>query len=243
VHHLLERGRIWVLSERLQLSLVVLVPVANAIEPECEASLQKLRARGIKVRVFRGASAIDQVRSMMVHDALRDGFTEVLWVDADVGFEPADVDMLLSHDQPLVCGIYPKKATRAFACHLLPGTRELVFGEEGGLLEILYAAGGFTLVRSAVYVALQEKLGLPTCNAQFGAPLVPYYLPMVKETPEGPWYLAEDYAFSERARQAGFSVYADTRIRLRHIGRYAYQWEDAGSDLKRHPRYTFVVKA
>jgi hypothetical protein len=223
-------------------SLVALVPVANVIEPECEASLQKLRARGIKVRVFRGASAIDQARSMMVHDALRDGFTELLWVDADIAFEPSDVDLLLSHDEPLVCGIYPKKGARAFACHVLPGTTELKFGEDGGLIEILYAAGGFTLVRRAVYDAIQTKLALPVCNAQFGTPLVPYYMPMVKETAEGPWYLAEDFAFSERARQAGFAVYGDTRIRLRHIGRYAYQWEDAGSEPKRHARYSVVVK-
>lgn len=224
------------------MSLVALVPVANAIEPECEASLQKLRARGIKVRVFRGASAIDQVRSVMVHDALRDGFTELLWVDADIAFEPSDVDLLLSHDQPFVCGIYPKKGQRAFACRVLPETRELVFGEDGGLIEILYAAGGFTLVRSSVYAAIQQKLALPVCNAQFGAPLVPFYMPMVKETPAGPWYLAEDFAFSERARQAGFSVHADTRIRLQHIGRYAFQWEDAGAEMKRHARYTFAVK-
>jgi hypothetical protein len=223
-------------------SLVALVPVANVMEPECEASLQKLRARGIKVRVFRGASAIDQVRSSMAHDALRDGFTELLWVDSDIAFEPSDVDMLLEHDKPIVCGIYPKKGARAFACRLLPETSELVFGEGGGLLEILYCAGGFTLVRSSVYATVQEKLALPTCNAQFGSPMVPYYMPLVKETPEGAWYLAEDFAFSERARQSGFSVYADTRIRLRHIGRYAYQWEDAGSELKRHDRYTFLVK-
>ena len=85
---------------------------------------------------------------MMAHDALKDGFTELLWVDADMAFKPSDVDMLLGHEQPFVCGIYPKKGTRAFACHLLPGTSELVFGEGGGLVEILYAAGGFTLVRS-----------------------------------------------------------------------------------------------
>lgn len=225
------------------MSLVVLVPVANVMEPECEASLQKLRARGIKVRVFRGASAIDQARSMMVHDALRDGFTELLWVDSDIAFEPSDVDMLLAHEEPFVCAIYPKKATRALSCHVLPTTRELVFGEGGGLVEILYAAGGFTLVRSSVYAAMQEKLALPTCNVQFGSPLVPYYMPMVKDTPEGAWYLAEDFAFSERARQAGFRVHGDTRIRLKHIGRYAYQWEDAGAEPKRHAQYRLVVKS
>lgn len=224
------------------MNLVALVPVATVLEPECETSLQKLRARGIKVRVFRGASAIDQARSIMAHDALKDGFTELLWIDADIGFEPDDVDLLLSHDKPFVCGIYPKKGTRAIACHVLPGTTELVFGKEGGLVEILYAAGGFTLVRSSVYEAVREKLALPICNAQFGAPLVPYYQPLVKEGDAGAWYLAEDFAFSERARQAGFSVYADTRIRLRHIGRYAYQWEDAAGETKRHDRFKMTVK-
>ena len=230
------------MQPQLPVSLVALVPVASTLEPECEASLQKLRARGVKVRIFRGSSAIDQARSMMAHDALADGFTELLWVDCDIAFEPADVDLLLAHEEPFVCGIYPKKGPRALTCHVLPGTRELVFGEEGGLVEILYAAGGFTLVRSSVYSTIKEKLTLPICNAQFGAPLVPYYQPLVKETEAGAWYLAEDFAFSERARQCGFAIKADTRIRLRHIGRYAYQWEDAAAEVKRHERYRLLVK-
>ena len=39
---------------------------------------------------------------------------------------------------------------------------------------------------------------------KFGAPFFPFYLPLVKETERGAWYLAEDFAFSERERQAGF---------------------------------------
>jgi hypothetical protein len=222
--------------------LVVLVPVATTIEPECDAALAKLRARGVKVKIFRGASAIDQARSSMAHDALAEGFERLLFVDADIAFEPDDVDKLLSHDKPFVCGIYPKKSARAFTCHVLPDTKEITFGEGGGLLEIMYAAGGFTLVHRSVYDAIKRTCDLPVCNESFGTPLVPYYMPLVKQTPQGPWYLAEDYAFSERARQAGFAVHADTRIRLRHIGRYAFQWEDAGTEKTRHARYRFLVK-
>jgi len=223
-------------------NLVVLVPVAGTIEPECDASLQKLRAKGIKVRVYRGSSAIDQARGIMVSDALRDGFTELLWVDSDIAFEPSDVEQLLDSNEPFVCGLYAKKGVRGLTCHALPGTTEISMGELGGLTEILYAAGGFTLVRGSVYSTIKEKLALPVCNEQFGTPFVPYYQPMVKDTDKGPWYLAEDFAFSERARQAGFHVMADTRIRLRHIGRYAYQWEDAGMDTKRHARFRFIIK-
>lgn len=225
------------------MSLIVLVPVATTIEPECDASLSRLRAQGAKVRVFRGASAIDQIRSMMAHDALREGFTKLMWIDADIAFDPGDVDRLLAHDKPFVCGLYPKKSGRALASHVLPGTKELVFGAEGGLVEILYAAGGFTLVDASVYATTREKLTLPTCNEQFDAPFVPWYQPMLKETPDGPWYLAEDYAFSERARQVGIGIFADTTIRLRHIGRYAFQWEDAGAELKRHPSFRLVIKS
>jgi hypothetical protein len=196
----------------------------------------------VKVRVLRGASAIDQARNLMARDALRDGFTELMWIDADIAFEPADIELLRSHDAPFVCGLYPKKGARALACHVLPETRELTFGAEGGLTEILYASGGFTLVRSHVYTAIKEKLALPECNARFGEAFIPFYMPLVQETELGAWYLAEDFAFSERARRAGFKVQADTRIRLRHIGRYAYQWEDAGGEVRRHDSFRFIVR-
>ena len=222
---------------------IVLVPVANTIEPECEAALGKLRARGFKVRVYRGASAIDQARNTMAYDALKDGFEKLLWIDADIGFEPEDVDLLFSHDVPFVCGLYAKRGGRALACHVLPGTKELVFGEDGGRVEILYAAGGFVLVDAAVYHRIRDELALPTCNAQFGNPVVPYHLPMIAETEAGAWYLAEDYAFCERARKVGVQIWADTRIRLRHIGRYAYQWEDAGSELNRHASFRLVIRS
>jgi hypothetical protein len=58
--------------------------------------------------------------------------------------------------------------------------------------------------------------------------------------PDGPgqhWYLAEDYAFFERARRAGHRIMADTTIRLRHIGRYGYSWEDAGLEAPRYARF------
>ena len=57
----------------------------------------------------------------------------------------------------------------------------------------------------------------------------------------GPWYLAEDYAFCERARQCGYKIMADTSIRLWHIGEYAYGWEDAGLERVRHDSFLFLI--
>ena len=68
--------------------------------------------------------------------------------------------------------------------------------------------------------------------------MVPFFQPMVHPFEDGHWYLAEDYAFCERARQCGFKIMADTSIRLWHIGEYAYGWEDAGRDLERFETFT-----
>jgi hypothetical protein len=259
---------------------VILVPVGGAIEPACEAGLSELEKRGYPVWRVRGYSAIDQGRNQMATDALAAGFAETMWIDADVGFSPDDIDRLRCLDLPLVCAIYPKKGKRELAVHVMPGTKQLVFGQAGGLVELLYAATGFLLVRREVYETIQRELELPMCNLHFGKGMVPFFQPMVVQgageqagrqaggkdagdraalpdnevirntrilpgpesplpIPSSPWYLAEDFAFCERARQCGYKIWADTRVRLTHIGSYAYTWEEAGSDRQRFATYTY----
>jgi hypothetical protein len=221
---------------------VVLVLVGTYVEAECARGLDALAGRGYEVRQVAGYSAIDQGRSQLATDALADGFDEIIWIDSDIGFEADAVELLRSHRLPMVCGIYPKKGLRALACHLLPETERVLFGEGGGLLEILYAAAGFLLTHRTVYETIAKHQALPVCNSRFGRPLVPYFQPLVIPDSGGHWYLSEDFAFSERARRSGFSVMADTRIRLNHVGRWGYSWEDAGSNRPRYAAYNFSVK-
>ncbi len=141
----------------------------------------------------------------------------------------------------------PKKGLAALASSLLPQTQTIVFGEGGCLLEIRYAATGFLYTRRQVYLDIQRQCHLPVCNLQFNKPLVPFFMTMVVETddstPAAPklWYLSEDFAFSHRARQAGYKIYADSTIRLGHIGRYTYAWEDAGTSMNRYSTFHFQV--
>jgi hypothetical protein len=217
----------------------VLVPVASHIEPACEAGLQELERRGYRVRRVRGYSAIDQGRNQMVTDALRDGFEETMWIDSDIGFHPDAVDRLRSHGLPIVCGIYPKKGKRELACHVLPGTQKIVFGQEGGLTEVLYGGAGFLLVRRDAYAQIQQQLRLPSCNDAWGSAMIPFFQPMAKPHRDGYWYLAEDFAFCQRARQCGYKIMADTSIRLSHYGTYGYTWEEAGIDPRRFATFHY----
>ncbi len=220
----------------------MLVPAGGAIEPGCELGLQALERRGYQVRRVAGFSAIDFGRCVMASAALRAGFEELMWIDSDVAFQAADVDRLRAYGLPIVCGLYAKKGRREFACDFLPGTGPVVFGQGGGLLEVKYVGFGFTLVRRGVFERMRQQLGLPECNQRFGSTIYPWFLPLVADDGPGKWYLAEDYAFCERARQCGFRIMADTTIRLYHVGGYGYGWEDAGSDKERFASYTFHLK-
>lgn len=217
---------------------VILVPFSGFIHQDCEQALKELERRGYQVRRVGGYAAIDQGRNQMATDALLEGFEETLWIDSDIAFHPDDVEKLRRRGLPIVCGIYPQKGKRALACHVMPGTPSTVFGKEGDLIELLYAGTGFLLVRRDVYLAVQRGLELPITNERFGHPMIPFFLPMIRPIEEGYWYLAEDYAFCQRARECGFKVYADTSVRLWHIGTYRYGWEDAGMDRMRFASFT-----
>jgi hypothetical protein len=175
----------------------------------------------------------------MASDALADGFEETMWIDSDIGFQADDVDRLRSHRLPIACGIYPKKGLCELACHVMPGTEHLLFGQEGSLVEILYAGAGFLLVHRDAYREIGSRLRLPLCNQHWGRPMVPYFQPIVKAHGDGHWYLAEDYAFCERARCCGLKVLADTRIRLSHYGTYGYSWEEGGIAPKRFSNFHY----
>lgn len=227
---------------------VILVPVYDAVELGCDDALRQLERAGYVVWRVPGFAAIDQARCRMASEALRQGFEELMWIDSDIQFEPAVIERLRAHNLPLVAGLYPKKGVRALASSLLPGTREITFGEGGGLLEIRYAAAGFLHTRRQVYLDIQRHAALPVCNEQFAQPLVPFFLPLVIEsdvsTPEQPrhWYLSEDFAFCHRARAAGHKIFADTTIRLAHLGRYPFGWEDAGTPVNRYQTFHFHVR-
>jgi hypothetical protein len=217
--------------------LVVLVPTFDGkVEPACEARLRDLEHDGVEVRRVGGHAAIDFARSAIATRALADGFDELLWIDADIVFNPQDIARLRSSGEALVAGVYPKKGRRELALHARPGTTSLTFGPQGGLVEVLYVGTGFMYTRRRLYEAMAAEL--PICNEQFGEAVVPYFIPFVVATDKGPWYLGEDYAFCERARRAGHKVMVDTRVRLLHIGAYPYGWEDAGRDVARAESYT-----
>jgi hypothetical protein len=214
---------------------VILVPVGHHIEPHCDLSLRQLEAMGYPVRRWYGSSQIDVARNRLASDALREGFEELMWIDADMAFQPEAVTRLRGHGLPVVCGLYPKKLDRQLTSMVMPDVGEITFGEGGALVELRYAATGFLHTRRQIYLDVQARQNLPVCGGDTPHPVVPFFLPMVIPDGKEYRYLGEDWAFSERLRRCGYRLFADTTIRLQHIGAYGYSWEDIAATL---PRYS-----
>lgn len=213
---------------------VILVPYMNRIEHATDTALRVLESRGYEVWRTPGYSAIDQARNRMAYDALyRRFFQELMWIDADVGFDPDDFERLRQHGLGIcaaaglgICAAaYPFKGFPRFTIETF-NDDPLVFGEGGKLVRVKSVATGFLYTQRGVYERLRLHFGLPLCNTSFDAPMYPFFRPQIFMEQGNWYYLGEDFSFCRLAQQAGMDIWLDTRIRLQHIGNYAWQWED-----------------
>jgi glycosyltransferase involved in cell wall biosynthesis len=226
-------------TPRRRCRAVVLVPHLAGLEPECEAGLLRLEREGVRVVRRPGSSQIDVARNEMASDALHDGFETIMFIDADIGFDPADALRLIARQEPVIAGVYAKKGRRELASHFADGITEIRLGlESPGLYPLEYTATGFLRIRAYVLRRMIEECGLPLCNThQGGRGSWPLFQPVVVPLGDGFHYLGEDWAFSHRLARIRITPLADTSIRLWHFGRYAYGWEDAGSPTARYSSY------
>lgn len=211
----------------------VLVPAYGAIEPQTEELLHVLAQRGYAVRTLRGASQVDLARSSMATDALRDGFQETFWIDADQTFDPDDVDRIRSLNLPFCAALYVAKGPKRFVGKLT-NCDKVVFGKGGGTVCAEYVGMGFTHVRREVYEAIIERCRLEANNGGYdGKRVIPFFIPHLEPEPNGErCYLSEDYSFCSRAKYCGFPPMVDTRIKVGHVGKKVYTWDDLAPDTK-----------
>ncbi len=221
---------------------IILVPHLNGIDNECEQGLKQLESLGIRVHRAGGSSAIDVARNHMASEALQKGFKSIFFIDSDIGFNCNDALRLIARTEPVVSAVYAKKGNRQLTSVFATNVKEVVFGEQGQLYPLRYAATGFLRIKVDVLHQMIATLKLPLCNTNWGKGIWPFFQPMVVPYGDGKFhYLAEDWAFSYRLAQIGVTPYADTTIRLYHWGRYGYSWEDAGSTLPRYAAYNYKL--
>jgi len=209
---------------------VILVPVSSYIEPSVDESLRCLEKMGFTVWRKYGWSAIDQGRCAIAQEALDAGFEYLFWIDADVAFFSYDVCKVLSLNLPFVTAPYSVKGWPSLTTEFID--KDIILGEKGGLYPIKYGATGFMCTHRSVYEGIAEKLNLNKVKIWGGQHIAyPFFFPII----ENGEYLGEDFAFCKRARDAGFELFCDTRIRLSHVGKYSYSFQFLQNGLKDEP--------
>lgn len=168
------------------------------------------------VMIGLNESLVDRARNNMACDFLKTKFQKLLFIDADIEFDPDDVAMLLEHDVDLVAGVYcMKKPDSQWYAVWKDGKLVKDLGE-GSLEEVDFMGTGFMMIDRNVF----ERM-------------ISFYPEIKNDDPVETWgffnrmkyngvMLSEDYSFCQRWKDLGEKIYADTRVRLIHHGMYPY---------------------
>jgi hypothetical protein len=163
-----------------------------------------------------GDSLVSRARNNLVADFLKTDCTHLLFIDTDLIFSAEHVTRLLSHNVPLVAGVYPKKqAELAWVFNPIPGEVE----DKNGLIKVKYAATGFMLIRRDLIEAMISVFRCVEYDDDEGGG-VKHDLFSVGVVDRR--YLSEDWYFCRRARILGIDVLIDTRVVLKHVGKAIY---------------------
>jgi hypothetical protein len=151
--------------------------------------------------------------------------THLFFVDADIGWEPWHLLVLLNRDKDVIGGLYPMKT--------MP-IKWVVNGFEGaeegpdGLQEVSKAGTGFLLMKKHVFEKLNVHPAVKQYKNDIGLdPKYDKYLKTYFDTAvRQNRYYSEDWTFCENWRDLGGKVYVDKRVLLRHSGAYVFCMEN-----------------
>jgi hypothetical protein len=186
-------------------------------------------------------SLITRARNNLVYEFLNSSADVLLFIDADEGFNGADVIKMLETDKDIIGGIYPmkninwnniKKAvlegkdnlpqySGIFALNMLPGETRINLGEP---VEVTEVATGLMAIKRSVFEKMEPhcpKYALNNDNARFEMDKMVTEFFATSITPDG-ILLSEDYHFCRKWRELGGQVYAAPWVAVDHAGEYIF---------------------
>lgn len=200
--------------------------------------------RGVRLAVnMAGSDAlITRARQNIAANFLaNEGATHLLFVDADIGFEPDQVFRLLEFDAPVTGGIYPLKrldwrriAEAAGAAreplesvsleYTLTAATARQSETRNGFARVSYAATGFLMIRRdaleamvAHYPELRYTQDHRPEDPLSGSPWRCALFNCMIDEQTGV-YLSEDFSFCKRWTDMDGEIWVDLQSRLSHIG-------------------------
>ena len=202
---------------------------------------------GMTFSLMLNESLITRARNRFAHDFLQTDATHMMFIDADISWQPYDIVEMVRADVDIICGIYPKKEINWHDVHsaVLRGVPAEKLHEYTGSfvvntidskdatgkinepIEIGKGGTGFMLIKREVIEKLSE-VAPKYSNDMFtvvspkdvGTQIANIFDTSI--SPEDNRYLSEDYHFCDLARANGFRIWAAPWAQLTHTGTYIF---------------------
>lgn len=179
------------------------------------ALVQRLKDDGVRFEVFLCNGTLAHVaRDRVACKAINEGFTHVLWLDADMIFTPDILEDLSFSGHDFVTGLAASRRPPYMLCSFRTVNREKIVPFELDDLpqETVEIEGcGLACVLISTEILREVQFRYKSC-----------FIPMD--------IFGEDLAFCVRAREMGHRIYLEPTVRVGHIGHNAVWPED-------HKRY------
>jgi hypothetical protein len=150
--------------------------------------------------------------------------THLFFVDADIGWEPWHLLVLLDAQKDVVGGLYPMKSLPVKWCvNGIPGQQEV---PGSNLIEVTKTGTGFLLIKRDVFDKLNGHPAVKPFANDIGLPkeLDPHMKTYFDTAVREGRYYSEDWTFCENWRDIGGQVWVDKRVLLKHTGTYVFDY-------------------
>ena len=210
---------------------MITVPVAMAMN-DMEASFA----------FIMNNSLVQHARNVLADIFMQHDFTHLMFIDADIKFNPMDIVSMVKADKDVLCGIYPKKKINWEMINdavqqgvppqeLTNYTGDLVvnlvgYGEAAIVsasepAEVYGGGTGFMLIKRSVFETLQDKVERFIEEDCDDREIGEYFY--LQKDPEVNRQLSEDYVFCRLCRANGIKIYAAPWVKLGHFGTYMFE--------------------
>lgn len=163
---------------------------------------------------------VDDARNALVREFIKTDCTDLVFLDADIGWRPEDLLSLLRHPVPIVGGAYPKKGNgEEYPVHVAPGTS--LQADENGLVQVDGLPTGFLRIQRAAMERMLHAHGHRQFLGQDKSDTIPYSILFERTYKDGHRW-SGDYAFCRKWAEIGGALYVDPRFEFIHEG--TAQW-------------------
>lgn len=210
----------------------VLLAVPTYDKPDTSLTFSLARSRealsgaGIQsaLLILEGNCHVDDARNSIVRDFLESDCTDLVFLDADVTWEPEGLVQLCQRECDIVGGVYPyrREGSDQMPVRLMPGAEAV-----DGLMEVEGLPTGFMKIRRHVL----EKMA--AARPWYFDKIYPTALVFNRSEPdEHHMRWGGDLDFCRRWREMGGKIYADAELRLGHVAKVII-YDSLGSHLRR----------